>query len=49
MSFAAAGLPMYEFINNSCRAGYFKMSGNHFFISLTGENESEIYIPWQKR
>ncbi|WP_142685637.1 helix-turn-helix transcriptional regulator [Chitinophaga polysaccharea] len=49
MNFAAAGLPMYEFINNSCRAGYFKMSGNHFFISLTGENDSEIYIPWQKR
>ncbi|SEW00137.1 helix-turn-helix transcriptional regulator [Chitinophaga arvensicola] len=49
MSFAAAGLPMYEFINQSCRAGYFKMSGNHFFISLTGENDSEIFIPWQRR
>jgi len=49
MSFAAAGLPMYEFINQSCRAGYFKMSGNHFFISLTGINDSEIYIPWHRR
>ncbi|MBS0028697.1 helix-turn-helix transcriptional regulator [Chitinophaga sp. 22321] len=49
MSFVAAGLPMYEFINSSCRAGHFKMSGNHFFISLTGENECEIFIPWQKR
>ncbi|HEY9261037.1 helix-turn-helix transcriptional regulator [Chitinophaga sp.] len=49
MSFVAAGLPMYEFINRSCRAGYFKMSGNHFFISLTGETDCEIFIPWQRR
>ncbi|CAL1520614.1 helix-turn-helix transcriptional regulator [Chitinophaga sp. MM2321] len=49
MSFVAAGLPMYEFINNSCRASHFKMSGNHFFISLTGINECDIFIPWQKR
>ncbi|MFY0253466.1 helix-turn-helix transcriptional regulator [Chitinophaga sp. 30R24] len=49
MNFVPAGLPMYEFINNSCRAGYFKMSSNHFFISLTGMNHCEIYVPWQKR
>ncbi|MGO4292870.1 helix-turn-helix transcriptional regulator [Chitinophaga sp. RAB17] len=49
MSFVAAGLPMYEFINGSCRAGYFKMSGNHFFISLTGADNCEIFIPWQRR
>ncbi|HVI45485.1 MAG TPA: AraC family transcriptional regulator [Chitinophaga sp.] len=49
MSFAAAGLPMYQFINNNCRAGHFKMSSNHFFISLTGMNDCEIYIPWMKR
>lgn len=49
MSFVAAGLPMYEFINGSCRAGYFKMSGNHFFISLTGADKCDIFIPWQKR
>ncbi|MCW3461924.1 helix-turn-helix transcriptional regulator [Chitinophaga nivalis] len=49
MGFAAAGLPMYEFINHSCRVGYFKMSGNHFFISLTGADSCEIYIPWQRR
>ncbi|NLR61984.1 helix-turn-helix transcriptional regulator [Chitinophaga polysaccharea] len=49
MSFVAAGLPMYQFINTSCRSGYFKMSGNHFFISLTGIDHCEIFIPWQKR
>ncbi|MEC5147306.1 AraC family transcriptional regulator [Chitinophaga sp. 212800010-3] len=49
MDFASAGVPMYEFINRSCRAGYFKMSGNHFFISLTGDRNSEIFIPWQRR
>lgn len=49
MSFVAAGLPMYQFINTSCRSGHFKMSGNHFFISLTGIDHCEIFIPWQKR
>ncbi|RFS23827.1 AraC family transcriptional regulator [Chitinophaga silvatica] len=48
MSYAKAGLPMYQFINNSCREGYFKMSNNHFFISLLSDNCCEVYIPWLK-
>ncbi len=49
LSFAEAGLPMYKFINNSCRKGYFKMRTNHFFIALPEPRLSEIYIPWQKQ
>lgn len=45
MDFATAGIPMYEFINRYVKEGVFKMSGNHFFISLTGPNGCEIYIP----
>ncbi|ASZ13336.1 AraC family transcriptional regulator [Chitinophaga pendula] len=49
LDFASAGVPMYEFINRSCQEGIFKMSGNHFFISLTGPRLCEIYIPYMKR
>ena len=48
MSYAEAGLPMYQFINNSCREGYFKMSSNHFFISLLTATSCEVFIPWLK-
>ncbi|WP_143310725.1 helix-turn-helix domain-containing protein [Chitinophaga vietnamensis] len=48
MSFSEAGAPMYDFINDSCRSGYFKMSGNHFFLSITGEQSCTLYIPHQK-
>lgn len=48
MNYAEAGLPMYQFINNSCREGYFKMRNNHFFISLLGDSACEVYIPWLK-
>ncbi|MFB6457532.1 helix-turn-helix transcriptional regulator [Chitinophaga sp. Hz27] len=49
MGFAEAGLPMYNFINHSCRVGYFKMTSNQFFISLTGRNTCEVFIPCEKR
>lgn len=49
MGFAAAGIPMYHFINQSCKEGVFKMSGNHFFISLIGHHSCEIYIPLLKK
>jgi len=49
MDFAMAGIPMYEFIDRYVKEGVFKMSGNHFFISLVGPNESEIYIPYMKQ
>ncbi|MFB6456974.1 helix-turn-helix transcriptional regulator [Chitinophaga sp. Hz27] len=45
MDFATAGIPMYEFITRCCMEGIFKMSGNHFFISLSPTNYCEIYIP----
>ncbi|RFS20720.1 AraC family transcriptional regulator [Chitinophaga silvatica] len=48
MSYSQAGLPMYQFINNSCREGIFKMSSNHFFMSAFTENSCEVYIPWLK-
>ncbi|SHM24550.1 Helix-turn-helix domain-containing protein [Chitinophaga jiangningensis] len=49
MGFAEAGLPMYNFINKSCRVSDFKMNSNHFFISLTGLNDCEVFIPFEKR
>jgi AraC-like DNA-binding protein len=49
MDFAMAGIPMYEFIDRYVKEGVFKMSGNHFFISLVGPNECEIYIPYMKQ
>lgn len=49
MGFAEAGLPMYNFINHCCRVSYFKMNSNQFFISLTGVNECEVFIPCEKR
>ncbi|SFW76706.1 helix-turn-helix domain-containing protein [Chitinophaga sancti] len=49
MDFAMAGIPMYEFIDRYVKEGVFKMSGNHFFISMVGPNESEIYIPYLKQ
>ncbi|NSL87045.1 helix-turn-helix transcriptional regulator [Chitinophaga solisilvae] len=49
MDFATAGIPMYNFINHSCKEGIFKMSGNHFFMSLNGSNSCEIYIPLLKK
>ncbi|MET6997646.1 helix-turn-helix transcriptional regulator [Chitinophaga defluvii] len=49
LSFAAAGIPMYEFIDRSCREGIFKMRDNQFFISLTGPNSCEIFIPLLKQ
>ncbi len=49
MDFVTAGVPMYDFINRCCRQGIYKMSGNHFFISLTGPNLCEIYIPYMKQ
>ncbi|CAL1517892.1 AraC family transcriptional regulator [Chitinophaga sp. MM2321] len=45
MDFATAGIPMYNFINRNCKEGIFKMSGNHFFISLHGTTRCEIFIP----
>ncbi|WP_212003742.1 helix-turn-helix transcriptional regulator [Chitinophaga sp. HK235] len=45
MDFATAGIPMYNFINQNCKEGNFKMSGNHFFMSLNGTQSCEIYIP----
>jgi AraC-like DNA-binding protein len=49
LDFATAGVPMYDFINRCCREGIYKMSGNHFFISFTGPNLVEIYIPYMKQ
>ncbi|MBV7532696.1 AraC family transcriptional regulator [Chitinophaga sp. sic0106] len=49
MGFAEAGLPMYNFINHCCRVSYFKMNSNQFFISLTGINTCEVFIPCEKR
>ena len=49
MDFATAGIPMYEFINRYVNEGVFKMSGNHFFISLLAPNACEIYIPYLKQ
>jgi AraC-like DNA-binding protein len=49
MGFAEAGLPMYNFINSSCRASHFKMSSNRFFLSLTGADTCEAFIPWERR
>ncbi len=49
MGFADAGLPMYNFINKSCRQGFFKMNSNLFYMSLTGLSECEIFIPWERR
>jgi len=48
LDFVSAGVPMYDFINRCCREGIYKMSGNHFFMSLTGPNLCEIYIPYMK-
>ncbi|NML38630.1 helix-turn-helix transcriptional regulator [Chitinophaga sp. G-6-1-13] len=45
MDFATAGIPMYNFINQNCKEGNFKMSGNHFFMVLNGTSACEIYIP----
>lgn len=46
MDFATAGVPMYNFISLCCKEGVFKMSGNHFFISMEDTRRySEIYIP----
>lgn len=45
MDFATAGIPMYNFINQHCKEGTFKMSGTHFFMALNGTNSCEIYIP----
>ncbi len=45
MDFATAGIPMYDFISRNCKEGIFKMSGNHFYISLTQPSFSEIFIP----
>lgn len=49
IDFASAGIPMYDFITRYCREGVFKMSGNHFFISLVEPRLSEIYIPYLKQ
>ncbi|PSL45536.1 AraC-like DNA-binding protein [Chitinophaga niastensis] len=49
MDFATAGIPMYNFISRNCKEGIFKMSGNHFFISLAGPNYCEIFIPLLKK
>ncbi|MBO9729883.1 MAG: helix-turn-helix transcriptional regulator [Chitinophaga sp.] len=49
MDFATAGVPMYNFINMNCKEGVFKMSGNHFFLSLNGPNYTEIFIPVLKK
>ncbi|HEY9257342.1 AraC family transcriptional regulator [Chitinophaga sp.] len=49
MDFATAGIPMYNFISMNCKEGVFKMSGNHFFISLNGPSYSEIFIPLLKK
>jgi AraC-like DNA-binding protein len=49
LNFAPAGIPMYEFIDRSCREGIFKMRDNQFFISLTGPNSCDIYIPLLKQ
>jgi len=49
LDFTTAGVPMYDFINRCCREGIYKMSGNHFFISLTGPGLVEIYIPYMKQ
>lgn len=49
MDFAMAGIPMYEFIDRYVKEGVFKMSGNHFFISMVAPNVSEIYIPYMKQ
>jgi AraC-like DNA-binding protein len=49
MDYVTAGIPMYEFINRYVSEGVFKMSGNHFFISLVGPNACEIYIPYLKQ
>lgn len=49
MDFATAGMPMYNFISTNCKEGIFKMSGNHFFISLNGPQYSEIFIPLLKK
>jgi AraC-like DNA-binding protein len=49
MDFATAGMPMYNFISMNCKEGVFKMSGNHFFISLDGPTYSEIFIPLLKK
>ncbi|HVI49437.1 MAG TPA: AraC family transcriptional regulator [Chitinophaga sp.] len=49
IDFATAGIPMYNFINRNCKEGIFKMSGNHFFISLHNTNNCEIYIPLLRR
>ncbi|MCW3466470.1 helix-turn-helix transcriptional regulator [Chitinophaga nivalis] len=49
MDFATAGIPMYNFISRNCKEGIFKMSGNHFFISLTGPKYCEIFIPLLKK
>ncbi|WP_343672134.1 AraC family transcriptional regulator [Chitinophaga sp.] len=49
IDFAMAGIPMYEFINRYVKEGVFKMSGNHFFISMVGPNQSEIFIPYMKQ
>lgn len=49
MDFATAGIPMYEFISRYVNEGVFKMSGNHFFISLLGTNNCAIYIPYLKQ
>lgn len=49
LHFAPAGIPMYEFIDRSCRDGIFKMRDNQFFISLTGPNSCEIFIPLLKQ
>ncbi|MGO4292296.1 helix-turn-helix transcriptional regulator [Chitinophaga sp. RAB17] len=49
MDFATAGVPMYNFISMNCKEGIFKMSGNHFFISLNGPSYSEIFIPLLKK
>lgn len=49
MDFATAGMPMYNFISMNCKEGIFKMSGNHFFISLDTAKYSEIYIPLLKK
>ncbi|WP_143306356.1 helix-turn-helix transcriptional regulator [Chitinophaga vietnamensis] len=45
MDFATAGIPMYDFISRNCKEGIFKMSGNHFFISLAQPRYCEIFIP----
>lgn len=49
IDFAMAGIPMYEFIDRYVKEGVFKMSGNHFFISMVGPNQCEIFIPYMKQ